>query len=225
MCIISRQVPWCARVTESAQMQDRTSGAPPSVLQAVHGDLQTAGIASNLNETTGALLRTLAVSQPGGVFLQLGRGCCELTAWIVDGMDITSRLVAVVIDPSLREISERHLGDDIRIAFHNQDALAFLTDIRKHRFHLIVFDEVPCNGDMVSAAAELVASGGFLIVTGLDSPQAEMVPEIMEIVANLEGFHAVRLSGSADAAIATRCGVTHKPIRRGGRKVRMSSRV
>lgn len=208
-------------------MQDRKSGAPPSVLQAIHGDLQTAGIASILNETTGALLRTLAVSQPGGVFLQLGRGCCELTAWIVDGMDITSRLVAVVIDSNLREISERHLGDDIRIAFHNQDALEFLTDIRKHRFHLIVFDEVPCSGDVVNAAAELVASGGFLIVIGFGSPQAEnaTTPEIMELVANLEGFHAVRLSGAADAAIATRCAVTHKPVRKGGRKVRMSSRV
>ncbi|MDH3692080.1 MAG: hypothetical protein OEU36_21805, partial [Gammaproteobacteria bacterium] len=147
--------------------------SPPRVLREIQDDLRSAGVVPTLNPTTGALLRTLAVSHPSGVFLQLGVGSCELVAWIADGMDITSRLVTVVVDPTLRNILKHHLGDDIRMAFHNQNELEFLIDVHRHRFHLIVIDCVLAGVRLVRAASETVAAGGLLVITDIVADGAE----------------------------------------------------
>ncbi len=44
---------------------------------------------------TGQLLRVLASSKREGIFLELGTGAGASTTWILDGMDMSSRLISV----------------------------------------------------------------------------------------------------------------------------------
>ena len=85
----------------------------------------------------GELARVLAASRPGGVFLCLGGGAGEMGAWVLGGMDLSSRLVVVVQDGDEDDKLRPVFGDDLRITVHVQDAVAFLGDVRDHRFDLI----------------------------------------------------------------------------------------
>jgi len=75
---------------------------------------------------TGALLRTLAASKPGGRLLELGTGTGLATAWLLDGMDAAARLVTVDHDERVQSVAREMLGHDARIEFVLDDGVRFL---------------------------------------------------------------------------------------------------
>lgn len=170
-----------------------------------------------LDDTTGALLRTLAASKVGGVFLQLGTGAPQAGAWLLDGMDITSKLVVVVDEPRLLPIVQATLGNDIRVAAHVQDTLEFLDDIRSHELHLILFDTEPSDKRVVEAAAKLLAPGGVLVVLTTRSAQS-FSNELYELLRQTQELQSTWLDGLL--MVASRRPVRAKPIRRGARRRR-----
>ena len=98
----------------------------PRALDAIMRDTERIGFTMGSEASTGTLLCALAASKPGGRLLELGTGTGIATAWILAGMDETSRLETIDTDPEAQEIARRHLGDDRRITFHLSDAAAFL---------------------------------------------------------------------------------------------------
>jgi hypothetical protein len=68
-----------------------------------------------------------------------------MAAWIFDAMDLSGRLVIVVQDDQEADELRALLGDDMRITVHVQDPVAFLGDVRDHRFDLIT-DLNPAKG-------------------------------------------------------------------------------
>src|ERR1700682_3356103 len=77
-------------------------------------------------ERTGALLRTLAASKPGGRFLELGTGTGIATAWLLDGMDSASRLISVDVDARFQEVAGEAFSQDERLTLVVEDAMSFL---------------------------------------------------------------------------------------------------
>jgi hypothetical protein len=109
----------------------------------------------------GEVVRVLAASRPGGVFLCLGHGAGETAAWILDGMDLASRLVVVVED-----------GDE---AEHVQDSLAFLDDVRDHRFDLITDLNPARCARLVRLGLARLALGAFFMTRHPAPALAEML--------------------------------------------------
>jgi len=140
------------------------------------------GAAADVDLPLGELCRVLAASRPGGVFLCLGSGAGGIGAWVLDGMDLSSRLVIVVGDDEaglLRPI----LGDDLRVTVHVQDPAGFLGDVREHRFDLIA-DLCPGPpADVTGLALGTLAPGGFCVtrhdiakLLSAEAPGTEGVP-------------------------------------------------
>lgn len=112
----------------------------------------------------GALLRTLAASRPGGLMMQLGSGFGPLSAWLVDGMDVTSRFIAVVEDPVLAGHARECMGGDLRITVHSQDTAGFLEDVSRHRFDLVLVDEAGVPGGVLQRLPGMLAAGGMIML-------------------------------------------------------------
>ena len=79
--------------------------ALPATLNGIERDTAAVGFTMISEHKTGALLRTLAASKPGGVFLELGTGTGASSAWILDGMDIAATLLAVDNEAKYVEIA------------------------------------------------------------------------------------------------------------------------
>lgn len=92
------------------------------------------GVASEL----GRLVRALAASKPSGTFLCLGESAGEAAAWVLDGMDLSSGLVALVRRPEEEAVVKRELERDLRASVRRQHPDSFLVDVRAHRFDLVV---------------------------------------------------------------------------------------
>jgi predicted O-methyltransferase YrrM len=92
---------------------------PPARLQGLLD--RTAALAFTMpsKPRTGALLRMLAATKPGGRLLELGTGTGLATAWLLDGMDRDARLTSVDIDPQWQAVARDVLGDDPQLEIVN----------------------------------------------------------------------------------------------------------
>jgi predicted O-methyltransferase YrrM len=158
---------------------------------------------------TGALLRALAASKPGGA-LELGTGTGASTAWILDGMDTAATLLTVDSDPKYVEIARRHLGHDRRVTFHVDDGSSFLRGLGNRQFDLIFADTWPGKFDHLEEALELLSSGGLYVIDDL-LPQANWpdghAPKVPALINQLEADRRLalcKLSWSSGIIIATR---------------------
>jgi len=185
---------------------------PPRHLEAILSEHAALGRDRVVEPWIGGLVRALAASKPGGAFLHAGGA--ELAAWLMDGMDITTRLVTIPGDPAQREVTTRHLGDDIRLAVHSQDPLDFLRDVARHRFHFIAFDEAPGDIALLEAAAGLLAPGALLLINALPAGDAAAAP-VAAFLHGQPGLHVGWLPHSTGAVLAVR-----SPERAGPRRGR-----
>ena len=112
---------------------------------------------------TGAFLRMLAASKPGGRLLELGTGTGLATAWLLAGMDAEARLVSVDTDPQVQAVARDALGSDPRVSFILEDGLAFIRRQPPASFDLVFADAMPGKYDGLDAALDLVRPGGFWI--------------------------------------------------------------
>ena len=111
-------------------MAQTLTSQPPQAYSRLCETLSSRGGGPAVTPPLGQLTRVLATSRPGGVFLCLGRGAGEMATWIMDGMDLSGRLVAVLEDNEEADMLRALLADDMRITVHVQDAVAFLRDVR-----------------------------------------------------------------------------------------------
>ncbi|GAA0411255.1 hypothetical protein Acor_15080 [Acrocarpospora corrugata] len=87
---------------------------------------QQAGFPFSCDNRTGSLLRTLVASKPGGRVLELGTGIGVGTAWLLDGMDPTSRLTTIEADPATAARARTVIDEDDRAELVVADAAEWL---------------------------------------------------------------------------------------------------
>lgn len=179
-----------------------------------------------LNPPLGEVIRVLSASRPGGVFLCLGQGAGETGAWILDGMDLSSRLVVVVEDGLEADMLRSLLGDDLRVTVHVQDALSFLGDVRDHRFDLITDLSPGECAELTRLALERLALGAFYMTRHPAVVLTQMLcatataAEGQEAVLDPNAFVLAHLPGALAVSL-----IVHRPQkpqakRRGGRRAR-----
>jgi predicted O-methyltransferase YrrM len=159
---------------------------------------------------TGALLRVLAASKPGGRLLELGTGTGVGTAWLLAGMDASSTLVSVDVDPMVQAVARETLGHDRRLNLVTSDGAAFLWRQKPGSFDLIFADAMPGKYEALDEALELVRRGGFYVIDDmLPQPNwpeghAEKVPVLMKQLAARSDFEMVPMVWASGVIIMVR---------------------
>jgi predicted O-methyltransferase YrrM len=145
---------------------------------------------------TGAMLRMLAASKPGGRLLELGTGTGLATAWLLDGMDRDARLVSVDIDPGPQAVARDILGADPRLEIVTEDAAGFLQRQAKASFDLIFADAMPGKYDVLDATLALLRPGGLYVIDDM-LPQANWpeghAPKVPRLLADLAAQAELRI--------------------------------
>ena len=207
-------------------MSQAFTSQPPQAYSRLCETLAARGDGPVVAAPLGELTRVLAASRPGGVFLCLGRGAGEMATWIMDGMDLSGRLVVVLQDNQEADMLLALLTDDMRITLHVQDAVAFLRDVRDHRFDLIADLNHGRAADLRRLALGRLALGGFYLsqhpareLTEMLSVKDTVVSE-QDVTLDANGFAVAQLP--AELAVSL---IVHGPHRvqakrRGGRRAR-----
>jgi predicted O-methyltransferase YrrM len=173
---------------------------------------RTAALGFNMasEPKTGALLRVLAASKPGGRLLELGTGTGISTAWLLAGMDATSTLISLDPDEAVHAIAKEVLGNDPRLQLLTEDAAGFLGQQAKKSFDLVFADAMPGKYVALDEALALVKPGGFYVIDDmLPQPNwpeghAEKVPVLMERLFTDARFHAVPLEWASGMVLLVR---------------------
>lgn len=180
-------------------MFDSTHLHPPSALKDIEAATKVVGFTLASDLLTGSLLRTLAASKPGGMFLELGTGTGMGTAWILDGMDARSRLITADQDANVLEIAKRFLGHDARVTFHLGDGVALLLELQQQapRFDFVFADTWPGKYTHLDEALSLLKPGGLYVVDDmLPQPNwpADHAPRVTALIGTLEQRADLRLT-------------------------------
>lgn len=197
---------------------------PPQAYARLCETLSARGGAPAVAPALGEVARVLAASRPGGVFLCLGRGAGEMAAWILDGMDLSGRLVVVVQNSDEAEVLRPILGDDLRITVHAQEAAAFLGDVQDHRFDLITDLSSGQPADLTRLALGRLALGAFYMSLHGAPQLSEMLSGqttgAEEAALDPASFLFAHLSGELGVSLIVRGPQRVQAKRRGGRRVR-----
>lgn len=148
-------------------MNDVASARIPRALSAIQADTARLGFSMSSEPKTGALLATLAASKPGGRLLEIGTGTGIGTAWLLSGMDASARLDTLDTDRAVVEVARRHLGQDARVAFRNEDGAAFLARADPDTYDLVYADAWPGKFTDRDAALACLRQGGIYVIDDL----------------------------------------------------------
>jgi len=182
---------------------------PPAFDAIVH-DTATSGFTMISEPKVGALLSVLAASKPGGKVLELGTGTGHGAAWLLSGMDATSRLDTVDTDANVVAIAKRHLASDSRVTFHVADGAEFIRQAPRGTYDLIYADAWPGKFSHLNEALALLRPGGTYVIDDL-LPQpnwpeghAPKVPALIDDIERRAEFVSVRLAWASGLMMVVR---------------------
>ncbi len=182
----------------------------PPELSGILADTEALSFGMASDPLTGALLRTLAGSKPGGSLLELGTGTGIATAWLLSGMDASATLTSVEVDGAVQAVARKSLGHDRRLSLVQEDGADFLRRQAPQTFDLVFADAMPGKYEALEEALAVVKIGGFYIVDDmLPQPNwppghAGKVPALMRRLADRRDFILVPLRWATGVVIAVR---------------------
>ncbi len=165
----------------STPVRDPALGTVPARAVAAEDLAREVDYPLSSSRQTGALLRVLAASKPGGRFLELGTGVGVGAAWLLDGMDATATLDTVEIHPEACELARGILGDDPRVTVHEADTRDWVRAHRDERYDLVFADAGAPKFFERDLTVSLLAPGGILVADDL-LPQDKWVSQHPELV-------------------------------------------
>jgi predicted O-methyltransferase YrrM len=159
-------------------------GRLPAMLESILEETRALGFQGASEHRTGALLRVLAASRPGGSLVELGTGTGAGTCWLLDGMDPSARLTSVDRDATAQGVARKHLGADPRLSLVLGDVAAFLRGQPPGSADLVFADAWPGKFEAMETALGLLRPGGLYVADDF-LPQPNWP----------EGDHAGRVAG------------------------------
>jgi len=138
--------------------------APPEALTGIETRTREMGFDMASEPRTGALLRALAASKPGGRLLELGTGTGVATAWILAGMDAGSTLSSVDSNAHHQQVAQECLGNDSRLTLVLEDGLGFLKRQPAASYDFVFADAIPGKYEGLEECLKVVKPGGVYVV-------------------------------------------------------------
>lgn len=194
-------------------MNEQNNVRMPAVVEKILSETVAIGFEMASEPLLGSLLRTLAASKPRGNLLEIGAGTGVSTAWLLDGMDKDSQLVAVENDSTVASIAQKYLGQDQRLTFRVEDARAFVETLYKgssQKFDLIFADTWAGKYTHLDEVLYILKSGGFYVVDDM-LPQKNWLEghelKAISLVSELERRHDLtitKLNWASGIIIATK---------------------
>ena len=191
-------------------MNDPSNLDEPKSIQAIWADTHASGFTMASEPLTCSLLRTLAASKRGGRFLELGSGTGLSTAWLLDGMDINSRLTTVDNDEDLISILRNNLGEDQRLTVVCADGDEYLRSLNGQSFDFIFADTWSGKYRLLDEALSLVSPSGFYVIDDmLPQPNwpeghAEKVAHLISTLEQRSDFRITKMSWASGLILATK---------------------
>jgi predicted O-methyltransferase YrrM len=191
-------------------MEELSFIQPPARLARIVEQTAAIGFAMASESRTGALLRALAASKPGGRLLELGTGTGIATCWLLDGMDAASAIISVDVDASPQRVAREALSGDTRLTLVTEDAMTFLRGQEDSGFDLVFADALPGKYEGLDEALRVVKSGGFYVIDDmLPQPNwpeghAAKVPGLIAQLAARQDFRMVPLAWASGIVIAVK---------------------
>jgi len=191
-------------------MDDLSYILEPPELAALRDQAKALDFTMASEPKTGALLRALAASKPGGRLLELGTGVGVGAAWLLSGMDAASTLVSVDTNFSFQSAARRILCKNKRLTLVLEDAVDYLVRQPPASFDLVFADALRGKFEGLDEALAVVKPGGFYVIDDL-LPQpnwpeghAEKVPPLIERLAARDDFHMVPISWAGGIVVAVK---------------------
>ncbi|WP_454759386.1 O-methyltransferase [Caulobacter segnis] len=141
---------------------DNAHAAPPA-WAAIQARTAALGFDMPSEANTGALLRLLAASKPGGWLLELGTGTGLATTWLLAGLDAGARLVSVDVDAVVQDVAREHLKNE-RLRFVLADGLDYVRSAPPASFDLIFADAWPGKYEALDQTLALLKRGGLYVI-------------------------------------------------------------
>lgn len=145
-------------------MNEQVQEPHPHTFRAITEATRLSGFGMASDLLTCSLLRTLAVSKPGGRFLELGTGTGLASSWILDGMDAESSLVSIDNDDAVLAIAREYLGTDERLTLVLTDGEAWLKANSGLGYDYIFADTWHGKYLMLEETLEMLHTGGLYII-------------------------------------------------------------
>lgn len=193
-------------------MQDAINLNPPAMVNELAQAAAECGFTMSSDLLTGALLRTLVASKPGGAILELGTGVGMGTSWMLAGMDATARLISIDNGEETTAIARRFFCADTRVTFHVLDGIAFIHACHEQRrtFDLIYADTYPGKFEVLDETLALLNKGGLYVIDDLN-PQPSWpkghqpkVERLIEVLERREDLHITKFDWSTGLIVATK---------------------
>lgn len=191
-------------------MNDQYIGQIPSALPDIERETMALGFDMPSQRHTGAFLRAMAASKPGGRLLELGTGTGLATAWMLDGLDPDGTLLSIDSNPSISDVAARFLGSDRRVAFMVSDANDWLDTYSGPTFDLIFADAMAGKYENFQLAWKNLALGGLYIIDDM-LPQDSWPPghgsNVERLLSDLDArsdCHVVRMNWASGLVLACR---------------------
>lgn len=159
---------------------------------------------------TGALLRTLAASKPGGNFLELGTGTGLSLSWLAEGADEHTVITSIDNDSSFQQVAKDTFSDDQRINIICTDAAEWIRSNGQNKYDLIFADAWPGKFEYLDETLALVKTGGYYLIDDL-LPQPNWpaghdakVDQLLEVLHQKTDFVSTTLNWSTGLILFTR---------------------
>lgn len=185
-------------------------GVLPDSWRAIGARTAALGFDMPSEADTGAMLRLLAASKPGGRLLELGTGTGLATACLAAGMDASASLVSVDTDCEMQAVAREALADDPRVRFVIADGLDVVRGLARGGFDLIFADAWPGKYEGLDETLALLRPGGLYVVDDMlpqpnwpDNHQAR-VDDLTARLKSHPDLAAVSLSWASGLIIAAR---------------------
>ena len=153
-------------------LEDFNLSKKESVISFIDHKTKDLGFDMASRPQTGALLRVLAASKPKGTFLEIGTGTGYGTAWLLEGMDLDSKLISVESDEKVQSVAKEAFINDKRLQLIFENGFDFLKQQVASSFDMIFADAFPGKYDFLNETLNLLKPGGFYVVDDM-LPQAD----------------------------------------------------
>ena len=148
----------------------------PRVAERAKAFAERGGFMMSSEPRTGALLRTLVATKPGGRVLEVGAGLGVGAAWLLDGMNAEARLTCLEVHPRISGFCRQFLADDPRVQVITTDATEWLESYAGPPFDFAFVDTTITKFHRRDTLFKHLADGAIFIADDL-LPQDSWAPE------------------------------------------------